>query len=434
MAEEDKLKEYMERLESLPGGLPSGETLRKLQNQCHLEPSDLKKLDMLVERHNDRAEIYLHRDNVIGAIEELERACQLTPRDPFIHLNLAKLYKNRYENYGFLRNDREKAKSEAEKTLTLDSTLKEPADIIREVDLIHRQLNRTGKGKKPVTLIILSVSLLLFILLFTQRSALISWIQERRNRTADFVRVTPVPAYDPTVPHDVPMNSFGFEGSNLDLNLQSSRITPLNDHWGYELKGGLSSPSLALDRAELELRFLDKNSALLFSENITLDEEALILPGETLPVNLFFYIPFAPSEVASLSVTPVSLSLLPEPPLRAQDLTLRWESAKPEGVKLELKERERDNQEGYDRHVHYYTFDLQHSGAREIRLLELTFRWRDSRENIIQEQKVLPVSPDGPFFSPGESRALSFHRDSPFSVNWDGLYYDVAVTDIELVP
>jgi hypothetical protein len=115
MDKQDKLKNYIEKLESLGGRVPQEEELKKIQKDYDLEPEDIKKLEMLVDRHNDRAEIYLHRDNVSGAIEEIERAAQLAPRDPFLHLYLAKLFKNRYENFGFLRRDRLRAQNEAEK-------------------------------------------------------------------------------------------------------------------------------------------------------------------------------------------------------------------------------------------------------------------------------------------------------------------------------
>ena len=434
MAQDDRLKEYMDLLETLPAGLPGEGTIRKLQRQCDLEPGDLKKLEMLVERHSERADVYLHRDNVIGAIEELERASQLIPRNPFIHLDLARLYKNRYENYGFLRNDREKAKSEAEKTIALDSTLREAADIIGEVDLLHKRLNGRSAGKRPVTLIVLAVSLLFFLLAFSRRETLLNWFRERLDPPEAFAPAMESVRFDPSVPHDVPMNSFGFEENNLAMDLRSSRVRPVNDHWGYELKGGISSYSLAIDRAELELRFLDGDSSLVMMKNITLDEGAPVLPGETLPVNLFFYIPFAPDEVASLSITPVNISLIPEPPIKSRDQTLRWESVKPEGVKLSLEERETSDQEGYDRNIHYYTLDLKHSGTRGIGLLELTFTWRDKDENIVQTLKVKPVRPDEPALEGGEERVITFHRDSPFNMNWKSLYYDAAVTDIELVP
>ena len=61
MADEDRLKRYMDLLEQQAGRLPSEETLSKLQSRCGLEPDDLKKLSMLVERHGERADIYLHR-------------------------------------------------------------------------------------------------------------------------------------------------------------------------------------------------------------------------------------------------------------------------------------------------------------------------------------------------------------------------------------
>ncbi|MDC7221902.1 MAG: hypothetical protein PQJ59_18370 [Spirochaetales bacterium] len=434
MAEEDKLKQYMDLLENLPGGLPNEKMLRKLQNQCDLEPSDLKKLDMLVERHNDRADIYLHRDNVSGAIEEMERASQLSPRDAFVHLNLAKLYKNHYENYGFIERDRQRTKEEAEKTLILDSSLTEASELINEVDLLHKSLNGGLRQKRPVVPIALLSIFLLILLLFSMRNILVDWVTELINPTEPFVYTAPPEPFNPHLPREIPLEHYGVAENSMEMTIQSSRVLPVNDHWGYELQGGLTSPSLAIDRADLELRFLDDSRSLLYSETLILDGKALILPGETLPVNHFFYIPFPPEKVEQISLTPVDPILVPYEKEKTDKMKIWWEVAKPEGVRLTLEEREATNLEGYDRNLHYFTYDIKQSGPKKISYLELTFRWKDLSENTVKSQVIRPVSSDGPYMEQGESRAIYFETTTPFSLDWDSLFGDVTVTALELAP
>ncbi|MDC7223489.1 MAG: tetratricopeptide repeat protein [Spirochaetales bacterium] len=435
MAEEDGLKEYIELLERLPGGLPDEKTLKKLQAQCGLQPGDLKKLSMLVDRHKDRADIYQHRDNVSGAIEELERACQLTPRDARLHLSLAQLYKNRYENYGFLRRDREKTKDEAQRAQTLDGSLSEPTELIKEVDRLHKSLNGGGKRKKPIVPLILGGVLLLIMVLFGLRNILIDWINGSSPAPSAPSTPSTLPSsFDRTVPHEVKVENYGFSENNLEGHWQSSRILPLNDHWAYELKGGLISPALALDSTDLELRFLDKESRLIHSRLLTLDETPLILPGETLRVDLFFFLPFSPEQVNSVSLTPQNSILLPYADEETGEMKVWWDGAKPEGVRLHLAEREKWSVEGYDRHFHYYTFDLTQRGKEKITFLELTFRWRDGEENIVKTEIRHPVRSDGPFMENGETLPLHFHVTSPFSLDWESLSCDVTVTGVELSP
>ncbi len=432
MAEEDRLKQYMELLEQHTGGLPSEEGLKKLQAQCRLEPGDLKKLDMLVERHNERADIYQHRDNVNGAIEELERACQLSPRDAYQHLNLAKLYKNRYENYGFLRRDRIRSREEAEKTRILDPGLREPAELIEELALIQKSLYGGRRGRRPVTPIILAALLLILIILFSGREAISNWISGILNPPREVIYIPPPRPFDPSLPREIGLESYDFTSRNLEFTLQKSRVIPVNDHWGYELKGGISSPSLAMGEATLELRFLGDGSRIIYSRELSLDEGPLILPGETLPVDLFFFLPFSPRELDRISLTPQSVSLKDPPSYTPRDIRLWWEKEKPEGVKLTLEERESYSLEGYDRNRHFFVFDLSQKGQASLDSLELSFRWKNRAEETVLVHDVTVAGNESPLLGGGEVRAFEFQVGTPFSENWDSLSYDVTVTEIGL--
>jgi hypothetical protein len=432
MAEEDRLKEYMDLVENLSSRLPSESTLLKLQKQCGLEPSDLTKLDMLVERHSDRAEIYLHRDNIIGAIEEIERACQLAPRKPLLRLNLAKMYKNRYENYGFLSRDRMRSKEEAELSLSLDNSLTEAVALIKEIDIIHKSLNGENRKRPPV--IPIALLALLILVLFGLRHPLINWIKGVLNPPKE-ISYTPAPIpFDPEIPHDLELNSYGFTDSNLNMTLQSSRIIPVNDHWGYELKGGISSFSLALKKTELEMRFLDKENRLIYSESLELDPGYLLLPGENLPINYFFFLPVSPERIKSISLTPLNKELLPYEETKDEIMKIWWEGVKPEGVKLSLSMRENNSIEAYDGNIHYYTMDIEQRGSAQISFLEMTFHWRDNQEKTLLSKTLQLVEKEGPYMESGETRAINFQVESPFSLDWEQLSCDVTVKAVELLP
>jgi hypothetical protein len=432
MADEDRLKKYMDLLEQQAGRLPSEESLKKLQSRCGLEPEDLKKLSMLVERHGERADIFLHRDNVNGAIEEMERACQLTPRDSDLHLNLAKLYKNRYENYGFLRRDRVRSREEAEATQTLDPKNKEPALLIEEITRIQKSLYGGPAKRNPLMPVLLVLVFVLILVLFSERKAIQRWLLGIFNPPAEVIYIPPPTPFDPTAPREIGLESYDFTGNNLEFTLQQSRVIPVNDHWGYELKGGLTSPSMALEKAVLELRFLGDARDLIYTGELALNEGPLLLPGETLPVDFFFFLPFSPEELDSISLTPGEISLIEAPSFDGKRQKIWWEKEQPDGVKLNIEERESYDLEGYDRNRHFFTFDITQKGSEPIGELELLFRWKDSGENTREQYRARVVESDGPLMKQGESRAIEFQVGSPFALDWDSLSYDITVTVVSL--
>jgi tetratricopeptide (TPR) repeat protein len=434
MDKQDKLKNYIEKLESLGGRVPQEEELKKIQKDYDLEPEDIKKLEMLVDRHNDRAEIYLHRDNVSGAIEEIERAAQLAPRDPFLHLYLAKLFKNRYENFGFLRRDRLRAQNEAEKTINLDSSLTEASLLVKEMDIINNGLLGKSGRSRPFIVIILTLLLLLTIIIYSNREMIRQWIYRTLNPPQEVHYVPPPQELDLTQPRQIGVESFDFTSAGLDLNIIKSEIAPVNDHWGYSLQGGLTSSSQGINRAAVILRFLAPDYSLLYETDfeITNNMTPYILPGENLPLDFFFFLPVSPEMVEKVTILPGEIELALPEKYSLTDKKVWWRAQKPEGVKFEITERERQSFEGYDSMVHFYILDISHRGMAGINDLELTLEWKDDNEEIKYTEKLNPVNKSGPLMAGREQRAIGFTIRTSLNEEWESLHYDVYVSRIGL--
>ena len=189
---------------------------------------------------------------------------------------------------------------------------------------------------------------------------------------------------------------------------------------------------MALEKAVLELRFLGDSRELIYTSELILDEGPLLLPGETLPVDFFFFLPFSPEELDRLSLSPGDITLIDAPTFDEEKQKIWWEREQPDGVKLNIEERESYDLEGYDRNRHFFTFDITQKGSIPIGNLELLFRWKDSEENTRLQYRVRVVERDGPLMKQGESRAIEFQVGSPFGLDWESLSYDISVTEIGL--
>ena len=432
MDEPDRLKNYIEKLESLGNHLPDEATILRLQKEYNLNSDDLKKLNMLVDRHNDRADIYLHRENVNSAIEELERATQLTPRNPFIHFQLAKLFKNRYENFGFLRRDRLRAQDEAKKTVNLDPSLTEANQLVQEMDLINKRLMGKTGASRPIIIIILILFLFLSLILFTRREEIRQWFFRTINPPQEVHYIPPPQERDSSLPREVEIESYGFVSSNLSLNVIKSEIAPLNDHWGYTLQGGLTSPSQSLTTASALLRFLGNDHSLLYETVIPLMDEndPPVLPGENLPVDFFFFLPLSPEEVDRITILPGQIEFIIKSDYSFLDKKVWWKTEKPDGVKLKWQERERQSFEGYDSIVHFYTIDITHKGMTPMTELELVLEWKDKYEEVKYTKTLNLVNSSGPPMIGLEQRALGFTLKTSLKEDWENLHYDVYVSKI----
>lgn len=433
MDEPDQLKHYIEKLETL-GGLPTEEELTRLKGEHQLKPEDLKKLSMLVERHKDRAEIYRHRENVNGAIEELERAAQLSPRDARIHLNLAGLYKNRYENFGFLQKDRFRAEGEADRTLSLDPSLSEASNIKKEIEILHRRLHGARRKGRPVILVILALFLLATLILFSRRDDVRRWLMMRRDVPEDaFFEPEPSPP-DPFARREIEAESYDFAGKNLNLHIDRSEVSPINDHWGYTLQGGLLSPGQVLGEASLLLRFWDGENNLLREEELLLVRpgDPPLLPGENRPLDHFFFLTFPPLEVKRVTLLPGRIRFLNSYEYHTREKKIRWQGERPEGIKLKWEERERVVYEGYDTMVHFYTADVTQLGLESIYGLDFTLEWKNRREETVQTLTVPAVQSGGPPMEGLEKRVLNFTLRTPLERETDSLIYEVYVSRITL--
>ena len=137
--------------------LPGEEDLQKLKDKYQLEPHDIEKLQMLIERHLSRALEYKGRERWDNAIVETERALLFTPLDNSVRLDLAELYLNRSAKYGYLQKDLRRSERQVDDALILEPENREARNFQKELKKLQDMLKGKESHKRYIPFLILVI-------------------------------------------------------------------------------------------------------------------------------------------------------------------------------------------------------------------------------------------------------------------------------------
>lgn len=433
MQQEDTLKRYINELVKLSKkSLPSQKSITELTRKYKLTEEEQHKLDNIIARHMERADIGMNHGNYHSALQELERASRLSPRDHEIYQELAQIYLTRYHAQGEQENDRLLAERSINRCLILNPK-SAVAQLIKKEILSLDKRRRNSRKLLWILAIIIPTASIILILLFSRIN--IFNLFNINTDNDDTIITTPISLEDNRFPtHKIlPLLQNGFTSNDLSLTLYKSEVVKKNDAFALQVQGIVETES-DIERLILNMKLLDYNFDTMSEKEIQLVDgsDPILREGQSVPIDHYEYISEIPGDIHSIELS-VSEAIMKDYVISDSPLNmdLFWNIGRPDGVRIDVEMRTETLLIGYDRMYWTYAFDFRNRGSKDITRLNLNCEFYDDSGNLFLVENWTTITTGSVPMKPGEERVVVLHLNEP--LNKDFSYSDIAlrVMDIE---
>lgn len=388
-------------------------------NECIKEhdftENEKDQLEQIHLSHKNRSEESFQAKNLNSAIISMERAVEINPLSDEYRNHMAQLYLIRANREGFKKADRDLAYNSAKFSLKLNKNNPIASSLLKEIrkkdnKISGRDLNR--KLIPPLAALFVIVILAVFmktpftIPFLNKESESIEevWIKPEVRETKAFTE------------REIDLEIFSSLNKNFDIQFSKSLIEKTNGSYSYTLQGEILAPEEALESADLRVNFIGYEGNLLFSKKIPLVlEDQIILPGESIMIDEFFYIHYLPPDIDKITINLTDISFTDNfiSNSSSEEIYLQWDTNRPEGINISLILKNESIIESYSGSYLNMKIELSNKGAEEIQNLEVALGWKDKYGTVLLERPEILIRKDSPPLSTEKKRIFYLFTEIP---------------------
>jgi len=402
-----KLKKYIEDISLIQEKNPFDlRSIEKCIKSYTLSDDEKDQLEKICLSHIKRSEELLRMKNLNGAIISIERAVEINPLSDELRNHAAQLYLMRANREGYKKSDRDLSYNSA----VFSRNLKKPNPIANSIlDEIRKKDNK-ATGKDLNKKLILPIVLLLVIV-----TAAVLW---ENDFTIPFLSTRevkndkewiPPPKMEKTIftEQDISIQINSTLTEDFDIQLNKSLISKINGSYSYVIQGEIIAPESAVKSADLDINFINSSGGSLFKKSISLiGDDQIILPGESIIIDEFFYIHYLPPDIDHINFNLSNISLPDDfnSNTANRELYIQWNTSRPEGINISMILK---NENAFDSYSGTFTnmkIELMNQGNGEIFNLDVALSWKDKYGNILLESPKNLIRLDNPPLSEGKNR------------------------------
>lgn len=414
----NKIKSYINEI-TLTGEKDSYDlqALRKCFDSFELTEEELEKLEQIASVHVRRSEDLLGKRNITGAILSMERAVEIHPLFDEYRNRMAQLYLMKSSAEGNSSAERELARKSALFSLRLKTNNPIARNILKEIKKTEDSISGRHLNKKLIFPLIALIAIVIAALLSQNRFTLlflnpVERSGESSSTTDEIMQKTAFTEREVNIRVTGPVE-------DCELEVGESLISKTNGSFSYTLQGELSHPTAALKSAELNITFRSFQGDALFRKSYALiDDDELVMPGEPILIDKFFYVHYLPPEIDRVDLSLKNLAFADEIPQEQENnlLSVEWDAPRPEGVKLNIYTTDSAFFKGYGQDYANIKLKIENLGLQPVSLFHIDLNWRDSFGDMLYSVSQELIQEDNRSLGEGENRIFKVFTAIPPSI------------------
>ena len=388
-------------------------------NECIKEydfsVSEKDQLEQIHLSHKNRSEESLHAKNLNSAIISMERAVEINPLSDEYRNHMAQLYLMRANREGFKKSDRDLAYNSANFSLKLNKNNPIASSLLKEIrkkdhKISGRDLNR--KLIPPLAAIFVILALAIFM-----KSPFTIPFLSKESESIDEEWIKPeVLKTKPFTERKIDLEILSSLSRDFDIQFSKSLIAKTNGSYSYTIQGEIQSPEEALESADLRVNFIGYEGNLLFKKEFPLvREDQIILPGESIMIDEFFYIHYLPPDIDKITINLTNISFTEDfiSNSSSEAIYLQWDAYRPEGTNISLILKNDSIIKSYSGSYLNMKIELNNNGTEEIKNLEVELGWKDKYGTVLLERPEVLIRKDSLPLSTGKNRIYYLFTEIP---------------------
>lgn len=393
---------------------------------------ELKDLKRIASVHTKRSEEQLESKRLQEALMSMERAVEINPLSGEYRNRLAQLYLMKSQGEGPEGKSRKMAEEQANFSLLLESKDLIARNILKEIKMQEKKKQGIFSIKKAI-LPTLFLIILIGAAFFTNNNFTFPFLNRSEENNISDSFVPEVKKVKMFTERDMETQVSGAErDSKLEIDL--SRIEKTNGSFSYTLQGRFSNDKAAVTSADLNISFKDhQGNSLLTKTYPVVTSNQWLIPGETRIIDHFFYLNYLPPDIDKVNLSLSNLNLSDEIPENQDEapLSITWDDARPEGVKISIWNKESRLYDGYSSDYFNIKLKVINEGTMNINELQIELKWRTLMGDHLYTHKETLMAKGSPSLPSEESRIFYVLTSLPHSVvkQEKEMYIDVTRID-----
>jgi len=404
----DNLRSFIDKLESWPADKPpSLKELRELKKQFPLTEKELDKLDLISDNHRKRGRDAFTRNAYGIAIAELSRACQLSPRDPNVRLELAEVYLHKYLDKNSSKQNRLKAERMAASALEIAPGTPGAKQFLKELQIMSSDFRSAGKNR-----FILPLILLVFTLagISTWKRDWVFSFFTKENTVSHTTAITDTQnRTESSAERNIEIITDNINGENFSADIYRSAAGKRDNGNYLDIRGKLLNKNNYLGLMEFQITGRENDGNIIFSIPwLVRDSSApLLTPGDTQPLTAFRWLDVPDYLIERIEITPLQIKSYKKSPGSAENKShpaeIVWKTPRPDGVNLNAEIRKIQVIEAFDTVDMLMDISVKNTGSEKLTELELGISLTgSSMETMVKVSGI-----EDPPIAPGEQRVFS---------------------------
>lgn len=402
-----KLKKYIEEISLIQeNDFFDLKSIRECINYYDLTDDEQDQLRQICLSHTKRSEELLLKKNLRGAIASIERAVEINPLSEEFRNKAAQLYLMRSKLEGFKKSHRDLAYNSAALSLTLNKKNPIASSILKEIRKRDNKINGKDLNKNiliPITILIIFI---VAAVLWEKEFTIPFFMKNEAENDAVWVKAPQQESIIFTEQNiDIKINNRLSEDFNI--NLTKSIISKINGSYSYTIQGEIQAPEKAVKSADLNINFISNSEDSLFKKSFPLvREDQIILPGEPIIIDEFFYIHYLPPDINRISFNLTDLSFSDDFSANnaTEKLYLQWDTPRPDGINFSITLKNKSSMNSYSGTFQNIKIELKNQGAKDIFNLKVALSWKDKYGNILLECPTDLIHENNPSLTEGKNR------------------------------
>lgn len=356
--------------------------------------------------HKQRSEDSLRLKNLNSAIISMERAVEINPLSDEYRNHVAQLYLMRANREGFKKADRDMAYNSAEFSLKLKKNNPIAASILKDIRKRDNRISGRDLNRKLIPPLI-ALSVIIFFAVLTESPFNIPFLNRESDKGEEEWIKPEVMETTPFTEREVDLEILSSLSKDFEIQFSKSLIEKTNGSYSYTIQGEIRAPEEALQSADLRVNFMGSEGDLLFTKRFPLvREDQVILPGESIVVDEFFYMHYLPPDIDKITINMTDISFTDKfiSDSLSEEIYLQWEANRPEGTKISLILKNDSLIKSYSGSYVNMKIELDNQGVEEIGNLEVELAWKDKYGNILLETPEVLIRDGSPPLSSGGKR------------------------------
>jgi hypothetical protein len=414
-----KLKEYIDEISLLQEKeIASLSELQECYEKYSFSDEEKEKLISISQSHKKRSEELLLSRKVNSAIISMERAVEINPFSDEYRNTLAQLYLMRAQKEGFKKSDRDLAYQHATYSLKITNSNPIARSILKEIQKNDDKISGKDLNKKFLPLLLI-IAVFALVALFTEKKYLLPFFGIKETEEEETWIKPPEIEKAPFDVREVETQINGLQ-NQFSMEIEKSLIKKINGSYSYILQGEILSEKETIESADLSINFINTEGDSLFSRTLPLvRENQLILPGEAIVIDQFFYIHYLPPDIDKINLTLRNYSFSDKtiPAEKSIPLKIEWETSRPEGIEIQMSLKNEDSIINDSQSYKNIKMLLENKSLTAIENLEIQLSWRNSYGEIIYQIPKRLIRRDSLPLKKEKSRIFYLFTEIPEIVN-----------------